>query len=139
MCATRPIPPENLLAPIPTAVPPDAGAQDASPALVVIGYRVAEDSPGRYAFSLETPFEGASIRAEMSGNGRDWAGDVRILNNRGTGWISTYGFRDMGRFVAKRLLRTIAIEVRRQYCHRGQKIRKRAQARAAARALLAEA
>ena len=111
--------------------PRPAGAP--SPALEHMGYQVEVDSPGRFAFSLETPFEGASVRAEMSGNGRDWAGIVQIVNNRGTGWIASYGFRDMSRFVAKSLLRTIAIEVRRAYCHRGQKIRKRAQARAAAK------
>ena len=111
--------------------PRPAGAP--SPALEHMGYQVEVDSPGRFAFSLETPFEGASVRAEMHGNGRDWAGIVQIVNNRGTGWIASYGFRDMCRFVAKSLLRTIAIQVRRAYCHRGQKIRKRAQARAAAK------
>ncbi len=104
-----------------------------SQALAAMGYRVEEDGPGRFAFTLETPFEGASVRAEMSGNGRDWAGDVRIVNCRGTGWIATYGFRDVGRYVAKGLLRHIAIEVRRAYCHRSQKIRKRSIARAIAR------
>lgn len=114
-----------------TKTPPLCNAE--SPALAAMGYRVEEDGPGRFAFTLETPFEGASVRAEMSGNGRDWAGDVRIVNCRGTGWIAAYGFRDMGRYVAKGLLRHIAIEVRRAYCHRGQMIRKRAIARAIAR------
>ena len=114
-----------------------AGPADGGNALDACGYRVEEDTPaGRFAFTLETPFEGASIQAGMAPRGdygRYWAVTVRVLNNRGLGWYVRAEFEDMSRHVAKRLLRSLALEMRKAYCQRGKKIRKRAIARAIAR------
>lgn len=197
MCAPHPIDPANLLAPIPTAVPPEyetqshgdaedalaalademhakcvelfggarlgqwaaamlidsyadrieralgiqpmpkgAGAPDGN-ALDACGYRVEEDAPaGRFAFALGTPYEGASIQAGMAPRGdfgRFWAVTVRVLNCRGQGWSVRAEFEDMSRHVAKKLLRSLALEMRKAYCRRGQKGRQRAIARAIAR------
>ena len=117
--------------------PRSAGPADGGNALDACGYRVEHDElSGHFAFSLETPFEGATIQAGMAPAGdtyRRWDCCVRVLNCRGQGWTVRAEFHDMGCHVAKRLLRTLAIEVRRAYCHRGQKIRKRSIARAIAR------
>ena len=117
-------------------VPKVAGAPDGN-ALDACGYRVEEDAPaGRFAFTLETPYEGATIRAGMAprgDSGRFWAATVRVLNCRGQGWYVRAVFEDCGRHVAKSLLRHLALEMRRLYCHRNQKVRQRAIARAIAR------
>lgn len=113
------------------ARPPEGGN-----ALAHSGLRVKEDAPGgRHAFELSTPYEGASIEAAMGPHesGRDWTFCCRVRNNRGIGWTASGQFSNCGRHVAKKLLTTLALELRRAYTHRGQKIRKRAIARAIAR------
>lgn len=109
-----------------------------SGALEHCGYEVSADKPGgKFAISLSTPFEGASVMAEMRPAGeyeRDWKFAVAVENNRGVGWSAGGVFCDCGRFFAKSMLRSMALEMRRAYCHRGQKIRKRAIARAKAKA-----
>ncbi len=172
MCAPHPIDPRTAnirppaLAPIETAVPPEeeTGSQDSqdsqepaanpgnpgnpgnpveSAALRAMGYRVEEDAAGgRFAFSLETPYEGATIQAGMGprgGSGRVWSYCCGVLNNRGIGWSATGELRDTSRWVAKKLLVALALEMRKQYCHRSQKIRKRSIARAIARRQAEEA
>ena len=108
-----------------------------SGALEHCGYK-AEDFPNAVCIiGLTTPYEGATIEAVMfrdGGSGRDWLFGCHVRNNRGTGWRITGDFLDCGRFVAKSMLRSMALEMRRAYCHRGQKIRKRAIARANAKA-----
>ena len=145
MCANRPITDEEraaALAPIPPAVPPEYETQshgdtEGSPAHDACGYRVEHDEPsGHFAFSLETPYEGATIQAGMApagGTYRRWDGCVRVLNCRGQGWTVRSEFHDCGRHVAKRLLRSLALDMRKAYCRRGQKGRQRAIARAIAR------
>lgn len=116
-----------------------AGPADGGNALDACGYRVLKDEPFVFDMALETPFEGAGIRAMLSTyEDREHYGSVFVRNARGLGWDIGVFFHDMGRFVAKKLLRTLAIEVRKAYCHRGQKIRKRAIARAIARRQAAE-
>ena len=163
MCAPHPIDPRTAnirppaLAPIETAVPPEwSDGQTVKPsdgqtdrptdggnALDACGYRVEEDAAGgRFAFSLETPYEGASIQAGMGprgGSGRVWSYCCGVLNNRGIGWSATGELRDTSRWVAKKLLVALALDMRRQYCHRSQKIRKRSIARAIARRQAEEA
>ena len=156
MCAPHPIDPANLLAPIETAVPPEeedfsntetqrhGGPEEGGmSALDACGYRVEEDAAGgRFAISLETPYEGASIQAGMAprgDSGRFWAATVRVLNCRGLGWSVRAEFEDTPRWVAKQLLVTLALDMRRQYCHRGQKVRRRSIARAIARRQAEEA
>ena len=162
MCAPHPIDPANLLAPIPTAVPPEAeessntetqshgdtdlaaladetpdGVRVApeSPALEAMNFTVFDDEPGgEYSFSVDTPFAGAAIDGWLLPSGsRNHAGKIVVHNCRGEGWRAEIDFQDIGRAVAKNLLRSLAIEMRRQYNHRGHKIRKRAIARAIAR------
>ena len=120
-------------------MPKGAGAPDGN-ALDACGYRVLKDEPFVFDMALETPFEGAGIRAMLSTyEDRQHYGSVFVHNARGLGWDIGVFYHDMGRSVAKRLLRTLAIEVSRAYCHRGQKIRKRAIARAIARRQAEEA
>ena len=117
-------------------VPKGAGAPDRN-ALGHCGYRVEEDEVGGvFAFGLETPFEGAGVSAGMEPRGvpgHVWGFTCAVHNCRGLGWTVCGEFRDMGRHVAKKLLVTLALEMRKAYTNRGQKIRKRAIARAAAR------
>lgn len=105
-------------------------------ALAHCGYEVLEDVPGgRFSMRLSTPFEGASVGAQISpvdASGRHWELACWIVNNRGLGWTLFGDVRDMGRSVAKAWLRSMALELRKLYCHRSQKFRKRAIARAKA-------
>lgn len=102
------------------------------------GCEVADDEPGgNFAFTLSTPFEGAAIEAVMfrlGDSGRDWLFGCHVRNNKGIGWMMAGNFYDCGRYVAKSMLRSMALELRRAYCHRGQRSRKRAIARAMAKA-----
>lgn len=86
---------------------------------------------------LTTPYEGATIKALLfrrDTSGRYWKFRCQVENNRGTGWKIDGSFYDCGRYVAKSMLRGMALELRRAYTHRGQKIHKRAIARAMAKA-----
>ena len=102
-------------------------------ALKAMGYRVLEDDATAFAMTLETPFEGADIHAILAPCERNHYGLVAVKNTRGIGWCMKVEFVDMGRSVAKKLLRSLAIETRRAYNHRGLKIRRRAIARAIAK------
>ena len=107
-------------------------------ALEHCGYRGEDEEDSGFSMTLETPYEGAEIRAEMrpsDGSGREWRFGVAVYNSRGVGWDMGGIFLDTGRYVAKTILRSLALEMRRVYCHRGQKVRRRAIARAKARAL----
>ena len=107
-----------------------------SEALQHCGYVAEECEDGTFTMGLTTP-EGATIEAVMfskSVSGREWAFNCHVSNNRGIGWQIGGTFYDCGRFVAKGMLRSMALELRRSYCHRGQKCRKRAIARAKAKA-----
>lgn len=108
-----------------------------SKALEHCGYEVAADERGgAFRFVLSTPFGGASVRAELEPageSGREWRFALGVLNNRGSGWTVGGAFADCGRYVAKSMLRTMALEMRRAYCHRGTKAHRRAAARAAAK------
>lgn len=106
-----------------------------SDALRHCGYEGKDFEGGDCAITLTTPYEGATIEAIMfraGDSGREWLFGCHVRNNKGTGWKMEGNFYDCGRFVAKGMLRSMALELRQAYCHRGQKIRKRAQARAAA-------
>lgn len=108
-----------------------------SEALQHCGYEAEEFEDGTFTMGLTTPYEGATIEAVMfrvGGSGRDWVFGCHVRNNRGIGWHITGNFENCGRNVAKGMLRSMALELRRSYCHRGQKIRKRAIARAKAKA-----
>ena len=90
---------------------------------------------GRFSMRLSTPFEGASVAAGIcpkDDTGRRWDLYCGIENDRGLGWTLFGDVRDMGRSVAKAWLRSMALELRYRYCHRSQKIHKRAIARAIA-------
>ena len=109
-------------------------AEPESTALADMGFRVLEDRPRSYAFSIDTPFEGARVFAQLLTTAdREHAAYVAVLNARGLGWHMDVAFHDMGRWVAKSLIRNLAIETRSEYCHRSQKSHKRAVARAIAR------
>ena len=112
-----------------------------SAALEHCGYEGADMEDGGFEMKLTTPYEGASVEASITpayrfpagqADGRTWGFSCRVRNNRGIGWHFTGTFDDCGRFVAKSMLRSMALQLRRAYCHRGQKIRKRAVARAKA-------
>ena len=108
-----------------------------SEALQHCGYVAEECEDGTFTMSLTTPYEGATIEAVMfskSVSGREWAFNCHVSNNRGIGWQIGGTFYDCGRYVAKGMLRSMALELRRAYTHRGQKCRKRAIARAKAKA-----
>lgn len=115
----------------------DTTTKTENPALAHCGYRVEEDVPGgRFAVAVETPYEGADIRAEMDPldeSGRRWSFTCAVHNNRGIGWSVCGTFESCGRYAAKGQLRHFALEMRRAYCHRGKKCRERAIARAIAR------
>ena len=101
------------------------------------GYTAEDAANGDFDMKLLTPYEGATIRAALwpvahRQDCRDWLFLVLVLNNRGIGWSIRGQFDDCGRFVAKGMLRSMALELRRAYCHRGKKCRKRAIARAVA-------
>lgn len=101
------------------------------------GYEAEESEDGTFTMRLTTPYEGGTIEAVMfskSVSGREWALNCHVRNNRGIGWQIGGRFYDCGRYVAKSMLCSMALELRRAYCHRGQKIRKRAIARAKAKA-----
>lgn len=108
-----------------------------SEALQHCGYQAEYMADGGISMRLSTPFEGASVRAELmpSGvDGRCWGFALAVENNRGIGWSVAGAFGDCGLYVAKSMLRSMALELRRAYTHRGQKIHKRAIARAKAKA-----
>ena len=108
-----------------------------SKALEHCGYEAKDLEDGGFEMKLTTPYEGATIEAVMfskSVSGREWAFNCHVSNNRGIGWQIGGTFYDCGRNVAKSMLRSMALELRRSYCHRGQKCRKRAIARAKAKA-----
>lgn len=110
-------------------------------ALKHCGYEAEEYENGDFIMGLTTPYEGATIHAQLFRTGvsrREWEFSCRVENNRGIGWHITGNFEDCGRNVAKAMLRSQALELRRLYCHRGQKIRKRAIARAKAAEQAAE-
>ena len=108
-----------------------------SGALQHCGYEAADMENGGFEMKLTTPYEGATIRAEIWQADplveRTWRFCCRVMNNRGIGWSVRGEFDDCGRFVAKTMLRSMALEMRRAYCHRGAKIHKRAVARAMAK------
>lgn len=108
-----------------------------SEALQHCGYKAREYENGDLVMSLTTPYEGATIHAQLFRTGvsrREWEFSCRVENNRGIGWHISGSSEDCGRYVAKAMLLSMALELRRAYCHRGQKIRKRAIARAKAKA-----
>ena len=114
-----------------------------SEALQHCGYEARDTEDGGFEMKLTTPYEGATIEASLVQNhmffkwaskGREWGFVCRVKNNRGTGWDINGTFYDCGRYVAKSMLRSMALELRRAYCHRGQKCHKRAIARAKAKA-----
>lgn len=107
-----------------------------SAALEHCGYEAADMENGGFTMRLSTPFEGASVAASItpaSPIGRSWIFRCCVRNNRGTGWDVAGTFYDCGRYVAKRVLRSMALQLRRAYCHRGARIHKRAVARAMAK------
>lgn len=109
-----------------------------SKALQHCGYEAKDTEDGGFEMKLTTPYEGATIRADIWQADplveRTWRFYCHVMNNRGFGWSVRGEFDDCGRFVAKGMLRSMALEMRRAYCHRGQKVRKRAIARAKAKA-----
>ena len=114
-----------------------------SKALQHCGYEAEDMADGGFAMKLSTPYEGATVEAMLSPRsrfkpwavkGRDWCFTCEIKNNRGTTRLFEGSIFDCGRYVAKSMLRSMALELRRAYTHRGQKIRKRAIARAKAKA-----
>ena len=108
-----------------------------SGALEHCGYQTEDMADGGFEMKLTTPFEGASVRAELKPSGvggRFWGFALAVENNRGIGWSVAGAFGDCGRYVAKSMLRSMALELRRAYTHRGQRIHKRAIARAKAKA-----
>lgn len=106
-----------------------------SKALNHCGYLCADWPSGGCTISLSTPFAGAEIISELipvPKRERHWAFGVCVKNNNGVGWSVSGQFGNCGHYLAKCLLRTIALEMRKSYCHRNRKIQKRAQAKARA-------
>lgn len=108
-----------------------------SKALQHCGYEAEDMADGGFTMRLSTPFEGASVVAEIWQADplveRTWRFCCRVRNNRGFGWSVRGEFDDCGRNVAKSMLRSMALALRRAYCHRGARIHKRAVARAMAK------
>ncbi len=108
-----------------------------SKALQHCGYEAEDTECGGFWMTLATPFQGAIVRAAFchkDDTGRNWKFVCHVKNSRGVGYCIEGSFHDCGRNVAKSMLRSMALELRRAYSHRGQKIRKRAIAKAKAKA-----
>ena len=108
-----------------------------SKALQHCGYEAKDYANAVFIMCLSTPFEGAGIKAKLFPIGssrREWGFYCWVENNRGSGYSLEGTFIDCGLYVAKSMLRSMALELRRAYAHRGQKIRKRSIARAKAKA-----
>ena len=113
------------------------GGGGMSKALQHCGCEAKDYANAVFIMCLSTPFEGAGIKAKLFPIGssrREWGFYCWVENNRGSDYSLEGMFIDCGRYVAKSMLRSMALELRRSYCHRGQKCRKRAIARAKAKA-----
>lgn len=109
-----------------------------SDALRHCGYTDMDLGGGDFEMQVKTPYEGAVVEAEMGtpkgGDGRTWLFKCNVFNARGFGWTVSGEFSRCGRYIAKSMLRSMALELRRLYCHRNARIHKAAIARAKARA-----
>ena len=108
-----------------------------SDALRHCGYEGMDMEDGSSVVQLSAPFEGATIEARLyplPGISREWVFTCQVMNNLGGSWGIRGSFHTCGRYIAKSMLRSMALELRRLYCHRNARIHKAAIARAKAKA-----